>query len=218
MNILIVDDHPIVRAGLSRLLRNARPDDMLHEVSSGKAALTAFRELQPDLVILDLNLPDIGGLEVVWRLRAQNAGARILILSMHHDVIYVSRALQTGARGYLSKHAAPEELLRAVQHVAAGGTYVEHDIAQELMLRQQEPASTSLENLSRRDLEILRQLIDGRQTAKIAESLGVSQKTIANRCTQIKSTLGASNTADLVRMALKAGLDGASPERPLSPG
>lgn len=208
MNILIVDDHPIVRAGLCRLLRHARPDDTLHEVTTGKAALTAFRDVRPDVVILDLNLPDIGGLEVAWRIRAQEPNARILVLSMHHDAVYVTRALQAGVRGYLSKNAAPEELLEAVSRVAAGDTYVEQDIAQELVVRQSEPLTASLDKLSRRDIEILRQLTEGRPMARIAEALGVSQKTVANRCTFIKNVLGASNTADLVRLALKAGLSG----------
>ena len=147
MKILIVDDHPIVRAGLRRLLA-AEPGTEIHEAADGKEALAAFREQRPDLVILDLNLPGIGGIEVILRLRTADPGARVLILSMHDDQIHVTRALQAGACGYVSKQAPPDEILMAIGRVAAGGTYVEHDIAEELVFANIPAPSHPLKELT----------------------------------------------------------------------
>src|SRR5262249_34726834 len=152
MKVLIVDDHPIVRAGLQRLLA-AEPEVEVREVASAKEGMTAFRGQQPDLVILDLNLPDIGGLEGIRRVEIGDPAARILVLSMHDDRIHVTRALQAGAAGYVSKNAPPEELLDAVRRVAEGRTYVEREIAEELVFSNIQTAPHPLEGLSSRDLE-----------------------------------------------------------------
>jgi len=205
LKILIVDDHPIVRAGLQRLLA-AEPEAEAREAASGKAVVSAFRGQQPDVVILDLNLPDIGGLEVIRRLKIVDPAARILVLSMHDDRIHVTRALQAGAAGYVSKNAAPEELLDAVRRVAAGRTYVEREIAEELVFSNIQTTPHPLEGLSSRDLEILRLLARGRTLTQIADTLGIGYKTAANNCSQIKTKLRAGSTADLIRLAVQYGL------------
>ena len=132
MKVLIIDDHPIVRAGLRRLLA-VEPATEVIEAADGREALHAFREQRPTLVIVDLNLPGLGGIEVVARLKIADPEARILVLSMHDDYIHVTRALQAGAAGYVTKNAPPEELLEAVKRVAGGQTYVEHEIAEGLV-------------------------------------------------------------------------------------
>jgi DNA-binding NarL/FixJ family response regulator len=205
MKILIVDDHPIVRAGLRRLLAS-EPQLELHEAAGGKEALAHFREHRPNLVILDLNLPGVGGLEVIARLKIEDAGARVLALSMHDDPIYVMRALQAGAAGYVSKNAPPEQILEAVRRVAGGGTYIEHDIAQELAMLNLQAPQHPLKDLTRRDLEILRMLGEGRSLPQIAEAIGISYKTVANSCGQIKAKLGVARTADLIRIAIRHGI------------
>ncbi len=205
MKILIVDDHPIVRAGLRRLLA-AEPGTEIHEAADGKEALAAFREQRPDLVILDLNLPGIGGIEVILRLRTADPGARVLILSMHDDQIHVTRALQAGACGYVSKQAPPDEILMAIGRVAAGGTYVEHDIAEELVFANIQAPSHPLKELTARDLEILRLVAEGRTLPQIADTVGISYKTAANSCSRIKAKLGAASTADLIRIAIRSRL------------
>jgi DNA-binding NarL/FixJ family response regulator len=202
MKILIVDDHPIVRAGLQRLLA-AEPEAEVREAASGKEGVSSFRGQQPDIVILDLNLPDIGGLEVIKRLKIVDPGARILVLSMHDDRIHVTRALQAGAAGYVSKNAPPEELLEAVRRVAGGRTYVEREIAEELVFSSLQSAPHPLEELSARDLELLRLLAQGRSLTQIADALGISYKTAANNCSQIKAKLRAASTADLIRLAIQ---------------
>ena len=217
VKILIVDDHPIVRAGLRRLL-TAEPEIEIREAASGREALSVFREQQPTLVILDLNLPGVGGLEVLSRLRAIDPDARILVLSMHDDQIHVTRALQAGAAGYISKSAPADELLEAIRRVAGGHTYIEHEIAEELVFSQIRPASHPLKDLTSRDLEIMRLLAEGCTLPQIADALGLSYKTAANSCTRIKARLGAASTADLVRIAIRTGLvdrDAGALEQPL---
>jgi len=213
MKILIVDDHPIVRSGLRRLL-STEPDFDLEEAATGQEALRVFRQFQPDLVILDLNLPGISGLEVINRLKIENARVHILILSMHDNPIYVTRALQAGAKGYVSKNAPPEEILTAIKRVAGGHICVENEIAQELALWNIRSSSHPLKALSTRDLEILRLLGEGSSLPEIAQVIGVSYKTVANHCTQIKAKLGTPRTADLIRFAISCGISGGDPGRP----
>ena len=217
VKILIVDDHPIVRSGLRRLL-TVEPEIEVREAANGREALSVFGEQRPTLVILDLNLPGVGGLEVLSRLKAIDPDARILVLSMHDDQIHVTRALQAGAAGYISKSAPADELLEAIRRVAGGLTYIEHEIAEELVFSQIRAASHPLKDLSSRDLEIMRLLAEGCTLPQIADALGLSYKTAANSCTRIKARLGAASTADLVRIAIRTGLvdrDAGALEQPL---
>jgi DNA-binding NarL/FixJ family response regulator len=201
MKILIVDDHAIVRDGLTRLLA-AEGDPEIRQAANGREAMIAARSFKPDLAIVDLNLPGLGGLELVRRL-AQAGSWRILVLSMHAEPLYARRSLEAGAHGYVSKNAAPAELLTAVRKVAGGGRYIEGEIAQELALGA---GVEALDALSPRELEIMRLLAGGSSLAEIADALGASYKTIANTCTLIKSKLGVARTADLVRLAIETGV------------
>jgi two-component system invasion response regulator UvrY len=205
VKILIVDDHPIVRAGLRRLL-TAESEIEVREAASGREALSVFREQRPTLVILDLNLPGIGGLEVLAHLKAIHPDARVLVLSMHDDEIHITRALRAGAAGYLTKNAPPEELLEAIGRVAAGHTYIEREIAEGLVFASIRASPDPLKDLSSRDLEILRQLAQGRTLSQIADTVGIGYKTAANNCSRIKARLGVTSTADLVRIAIRHGL------------
>jgi two-component system, NarL family, invasion response regulator UvrY len=203
MNLLIVDDHAIVRAGLSRLLRSEL-DARILEAATGREAVALARGAPLDIIILDLNLPELGGLELLRRL-VQTGAAPILVLSMHAEPLFITRALAAGAQGYVSKNAAPEELITAVRRVVGGGRYVEAELAQALVAAPPEVNAT-LEQLAPRDIEILRLLARGRSLSEIADALGLGYKTVANNCTQIKSRLGVARTADLVRIALEAGM------------
>jgi two-component system, NarL family, invasion response regulator UvrY len=205
VRVLIVDDHPVVRAGLCRLLA-AEPDVEVREAADGREALRLYREQRPTLVILDLNLPGLGGLEVLERLKAADPEAHILILSMHDDDTHVTRALQAGAMGYVTKNADPEELLEAIARVSRGDTYIEREIAEALVFASLKASPHPLQDLSSRDLEILRLLAEGRSLSQIADTLGIGYKTAANNCTRIKAKLGATNTAELIRIAIRYGL------------
>jgi DNA-binding NarL/FixJ family response regulator len=204
MKILLVDDHAIVRSGLRRLLASVAQPEIL-EAANGRDALALARAERPDLVILDLNLPGLGGLELIRRLMQEEKPPRILVFSMHAEPLYAVRALEAGATGYLSKNVSPDELLAAVKRVGAGGRYVEGEIAQAMAV-QVAGSGQPLDRLSARDLEIMRLLAEGRSLAEIADALGIGYKTVANTLSQIKAKLGVSRTADLVRVAVESGV------------
>jgi DNA-binding NarL/FixJ family response regulator len=203
VNILLVDDHALVRAGLKRLLATVWSGEIL-EAASGREALSSLKDLRFDLVILDLNLPGLGGLELLRRMIQAGAGP-VLVLSMHAEPLYARRALEAGAAGYVTKNASPEELLAAVRRVTSGGRYVEAELAQALAV-QAPGAAQEFDNLTAREIEIMRLLAKGASLAEIAAAVGVGYKTVANSCSQIKSKLGVSRTADLVRLAIETGV------------
>jgi two-component system, NarL family, invasion response regulator UvrY len=201
VRILLVEDHAIVRDGLKRLLGGLAE---VIEAADGRQALATARVEAIDLVVLDLNLPGLGGLELLRRLRGV-CEAKILVLSMHAEPLYAARALDAGAAGYVSKNASPDELIAAVQRVAAGGRYVEGEIAQALAL-QGAALGQPIGQLSAREMEIMRLLAGGNSLAEIAEALGVGYKTVANTASQMKVKLGVARTADLVRLAIETGV------------
>jgi two-component system, NarL family, invasion response regulator UvrY len=209
MKVLIVDDHPIVRAGLRRLLA-AEPRWEIDEAASGEEAVAAFRDARPKLVILDLKLPGVSGLELLHRLRIADAKVPVLVISMYDNPIYVARILDAGARGFVSKNAPPEQVLGAIRQVAAGRSYIDAEIAQELALGYHR-AAPLLSDLAPRDVEILRLLADGRSLTEIAQALGISYKTVANHCTNIRAKLAIPRIADLIRFAISNGFSRVEP-------
>ncbi|MBS0334763.1 MAG: response regulator transcription factor [Proteobacteria bacterium] len=198
--VLLVDDHAIVRDGLKRLLAGLGAGTIL-EAASGRDALALARAERPALVILDLNLPDLGGLEILARLLREDPAARVLVLSMHAEPLYATRALKAGATGYVSKAAGPDEIAAAVRAVSRGEGYVEAKVAQAIALGA--GAGARLDALTPRDLEILRLLAAGKGLAEIAAALGVAYKTAANSCTLLKEKLGVSRTGELIRLAVE---------------
>jgi DNA-binding NarL/FixJ family response regulator len=202
--ILVVDDHAIVRSGIRRLLSDL-PGLKLQESASGEDALEAVRGTPFDLVILDLNLPGLGGLELLRRLLKISPKAAVLVFSLHTEAIYANRAMEAGARGFVSKGADPEEFIAAVQAILAGGTAIEADIAAEIAA-QEIGENAYLRPLTQRDLEILRLLAAGNSLTQISEALGIAYKTVANTLSRIKEKLGVTHTADLIRIAIGKGL------------
>jgi two-component system invasion response regulator UvrY len=204
MKILLVDDHEIVRSGLRHLLTSALNAE-ISEAATGRDALLKLRRDRPDIVLLDLNLPDLGGLELPRRMLLEDGTARILVLSMHAEPFYAARAMALGAYGYLSKNASAEELVTAVRRVAEGRRYIENEIAREIALNEvsRDPDSR---NLTERDMEIMRLLAEGLSLTEIADSLGVAYKTVANGCSRIKATLGVTRTSELIRLAMTLGI------------
>lgn len=201
MKMLIVDDHPIVRAGLRRLLA-ADKDTEIAEAATGKEALTMARANHPDLVILDLNLPGMGGFDLIARFVRDTPRPRILVLSMHDDPVFAMRALEAGADGYVSKNAPPAQIIEAIGRLATGQSYVGPELAQQLAMWNARVHAHPLKDLSRRDLQILRLLGSGQSMQQIADALGIGYKTVANNCGQIKARLGVKRTAELIRFAV----------------
>jgi two-component system invasion response regulator UvrY len=201
LKLLIVDDHVIVREGVRRLLAPLT-EIVVTEAINAREALTQFRSGRPDVVLLDLNFPNGSGLELLRRMLSEDKSARILVFTMHAEPLYVARALDAGARGYVSKSAGATELVTAIQKVAAGGRYVEHEIAAQLVLARYS-AGDPLAQLTGREVDIMRLLGEGKTLATIATALGVTYKTIANSCSTIKTKLGVERVADLIRLAME---------------
>jgi len=205
ITVLLVDDHAVVREGYRRLLER---DDSLVVVGEAATAADAMRcdgELKPDVVVLDIALPGVSGIEVLRRILARRPAARVLMFSMYQDGIYASRALNVGARGYLSKACAPDLLVEAVRSVAQGRRYVSPDV-EHAMSAQSSTAGNLAGTLSTRELEVLRMLIQGYGVEKIGERLGLSPKTAANHQSSIKQKLGAESALQLVLIAKQLGL------------
>jgi two-component system invasion response regulator UvrY len=208
MKLLIIDDHPVVRAGLKRLFPDGMNIDM-HDVAHSRDALGAFRTIRPDIVVLDINLAGVGGIEVLKRLLSDDPKAKILVFSMHIEPIYATHALQAGALGYVSKSAPPEEIIQAIESVGKGESYIERQIAQELALRAipgKRGGADDANALSAREIELLRLLASGKKLAEMASIVGVSYKTVANSLSLLKTKLGVARTSDLVHFAIRAGI------------
>ena len=201
MKLLLVDDHSVVREGVRRLL-SVFVDAAVLEAATGREALSLFRAERPEMVILDLNLPGSGGLDLLKRLLIEEARTRILVFSMHTTPVYVARALQAGAKGYVSKGASADELVEAIRKVMAGERYIERDLAAELALTVLD-APEGKAALSARELDVMRLLAKGKGLADIAGDLNISYKTVANTCTAIKGKLLVERTSDLIRVAVE---------------
>jgi two-component system, NarL family, invasion response regulator UvrY len=207
IRVLLVDDHAVVRTGF-RLLLQAHPDiTVAGEADSGESACQRYLELTPDVVVMDLGMPGMGGLEALRRIRAHHAQARVLALSAHDDPRYARRALREGARGFLSKRSAPEALLEAISAVAAGQRYLDPNLAQKLALDEVEGAGKSaVERLSEREFEVFVRLAGGASVQRIAADLKLSGSTVGTHLYNIKQKLGASNQAELTLIAIRHGL------------
>jgi two-component system, NarL family, invasion response regulator UvrY len=200
MKILVVDDHSIVRAGVRRLLAED-PGGEFADAASAQEALTLVKTFQPDLVVLDLNLPGMGGFDVMARLRREKRQPLILVLSLHEDPVFAKRALEAGANGYVSKTAPVAQIVEAVARLADGQTYMSDELVQQLAAWNLHSSRHPLRHLSSRDLEILRLLAEGRNIQQIADALQISYKTVANNCSLIKAKLGIKRTTELIRFA-----------------
>jgi DNA-binding NarL/FixJ family response regulator len=204
IRLLVVDDHAIVRSGIRRLL-GEREEIEVVEAASGEEVITAVSENPVDLVVLDLNLPGLGGLELLRRLARMAPKMPILVFSQHAEAIYATKALEAGARGFVSKNALPEEFLEAVDSVLSGAIVVEKSVQRDMAMRDL-AEDAYLKPLTERDLEILRLLAAGNSLAEIAAKLGIAYKTVANTLSRIKEKLGVGQTSDLIRIAMSRGL------------
>lgn len=213
IRVLLVDDHAVVREGYRRLLEATPEIRVVAEAGNGEHAYARFMEDDPDVVVMDITLPGISGFEVLRRILGRQPAARVLMFSMHEDPVFVLRALDGGARGYLTKASAPDMMVEAVQSIAAGGRFVPPELARKLQVRALSEERLRLDALSEREFEVLRLLAAGHGLAEIAELLCVSSKTVANYQTSIRQKLGCDNAMQLLRIALTCGL---ADKRPVS--
>jgi two-component system invasion response regulator UvrY len=204
--VMLVDDHVVARAGYRFLLENLPDIEVVAEAGSGEEALELFPSVKPDMVILDLTMPGIGGRETLTRLRAQWPECRILICTMHETPALIDHTLQAGAAGYISKNSSPEVLVNAVRKIAAGQRYIDAELAQTMLTRNGRTEVVGMTALSPREFEILCLFAEARSVEDIAGKLSISAKTVANNLTTIKDKLQVSTTAELVRLAISKGL------------
>lgn len=206
MKILIVDDHAVVRQGYSSLIAVMLKSSELFEAGSGEEALTLYSEQQPDLVILDINLPGISGIETARRILEKDSLARILFFSMYVDSSVIRQALDAGARGYISKSSSPDILLEAVKQVQLGGRYVEQGLIS--LLSDEQHPDQRFKDMTQREFEVFVMLAKGASVKEIADKLSVSAKTVSNNTALLKSKLAVETTAELVHLAISCGLVG----------
>jgi two-component system, NarL family, invasion response regulator UvrY len=205
ISVLLVDDHAVVREGYRRLLERDENLAVVGEAATAAEAIRLDADLRPDVVVLDIALPGVSGIEILRRIIAHRPDACVLMFSMYDDGIYASHAVDAGARGYLSKASAPDLLVQAVRAVADGGHYLSPDI--EMAMNKQSSAANELAGaLSTRELEVLRMLTQGYGVEEIGERLGLSPKTAANHQSSIKQKLGATSALQLMLIAQRFGL------------
>jgi DNA-binding NarL/FixJ family response regulator len=206
--ILLVDDHAIVREGYRRLLEGEASIVVVGEARDASQACQSARELNPDVVVMDIALPGTSGIEATRRMLKDQPQLRILVFSMYDDAIYATRALEAGALGYLSKASAPEVLVQAIYAVSRGQCYVSPDVAANVARSAAQPGKSEIDALTPREFEVLRLLVQGEPVRSIGEKLGLSEKTVANHQSAIREKLGARNSAQLARLAAQIGLTG----------
>jgi DNA-binding NarL/FixJ family response regulator len=201
IRILLVDDHPVVRTGYRHLLQMDPALEVVAEASDAASAYEAFRTLEPDVVVMDISLPGVSGIEVMKRMRAAKPQARVLIFSMHDEAIFVARAHQAGAAGFLSKSSAPERLLEAVHAIAREGRYAGGPPPQRTATADGGSAAALLNDLSHREAEAFRLWARGLGAEAIGAQLGVSGKTVSNYLSLVRHKLGSQNDVHLMRLA-----------------
>jgi two-component system, NarL family, invasion response regulator UvrY len=207
IRVMLVDDHAVVRTGFRLLLQSLPEVSVIAEADSGEAAFQRYSELTPDIVVMDIAMPGMGGLEALKRIRARHPQARVLALSAHDDPMHARRALQEGALGFLSKRSAPEALIEAVTTVAAGRRYLDANIAQKLALAELEGGAKSpVERLSEREFEVFIRLARGATVQKIADDLRLSSSTVGTHLYNIKQKLDVGNQSELTLIAIRHGL------------
>ena len=206
IGVMLVDDHAVVRMGFRLLLDGARDITVLGEADSGEEAVRRFAELKPDVMVMDISMPGIGGLEAIERILAKDPAIRILVLSAHEDAMHARRVLKAGAAGYLTKRSAAEELIHAIGLVHQGKTYLEPGIAQQMAMQQLSGERNPVDTLSEKEFKVFLALAKGKSVHDIADVMSLSPRTVGTHLYNIKQKLGASNSAELAIIAIRAGL------------
>ena len=204
--ILLVDDHAVVREGYRAVLQKQPGLNVVAEASDGVEAYRRFKEARPDLVIMDLAMPGIGGIEAIRRIRQWDRSAKLLVFTMHQNAAFAVQAIRAGARGYVTKTSPPETLVQAVMDVLAGKIAISPDIDHELALSRLGGETVAADVLTPREFEVLRLLLAEQTSDEIAETLHLSPKTVANLHCLIKDKLGVGSDIELVRLALRQGI------------
>ena len=206
VTIVLVDDHSVVRAGVRRLLEQEALFDVIGEAESGEKAYHMFGALKPDVMVMDLSMPGMGGLEAIRRILMRHERARILVLTMHEDLSFANQALKLGAKGYLIKNTLGDDLVKSIQTVSRGEVFLSDEIAKKMAMQSISGDQDPIHELSAREFEIFRLLAEGLEIDAIAATLNISSKTVSNYQTMIKQKLNINTPVELIRYAIKAGV------------
>ncbi len=206
INVMLVDDHAVVRMGFKMLLETDADIKVVCEAESGEQAIQRYMEFKPHVVVMDITMPGIGGLEAIERILAKDSAAKILVLSAHEDSVHPKRVLNAGAVGYLTKRSAAEEMIKAIRVVASGKKYLEAGVAQQMAIQQLSGDQNPVDVLSPREFEVFMALAKGKTTNEIAETLFLSPRTVGTHLYNIKQKLNANNSAEIALIAMRSGL------------
>ena len=206
LNVLLVDDHSVVRMGFKMLIDSEKDMQVIAEAETGEEGIIKFQEIKPDVVVMDITMPGIGGLEAIERIIAKDKNAKILVLSAHEDSVHPKRVLSAGAIGYLTKRSAAEELINAIRTVGSGKKYIESSVAQQLAITQLSGENDPTEVLSDREFEVFISLAKGKSTNEIADTMCLSPRTVGTHLYNIKQKLNANNSAEIALIAIRCGL------------
>lgn len=212
LSVLLVDDHIIIRKGCRELLEQADVTTTF-EASNGEEAYRLFVEREPDVVVMDLSMNGVSGLEAIRRMINRRPNARIVVFSMHDDPIFAARALKSGAICYVTKTSPPDELVHAVRGAALGNRHISHDVAQALVVSGLLGNQNPMAALTDREFDIFRLLVNGKSAAQIADTLSIAPKSVSNYYGRIKEKLGLHSISELVRLAISQGIIVADPDR-----
>jgi two-component system invasion response regulator UvrY len=204
--IVLVDDHAVVRAGVRRLLEQEPLFEVIGEADSGEKAYQIFGELKPDVMVMDLSMPGMGGLEGIRRILMRYEKAKILVLSMHEDLSFANQALKLGAKGYLTKNTLADDLVKSIETVTQGDVFLSDEIAKKMAMQSISGNQDPVHELSAREFEIFRLLAEGLDIDAIASTLNISSKTVSNYQTMIKQKLNINTPIELIRYAIKVGV------------
>ncbi len=206
INVMLVDDHAVVRMGFKMLLESAADIKVIVEAENGENAIKYYMEHKPDVIVMDITMPGIGGMEAIDRILVKDSHAKILVLSAHEDSVHPKRVLNAGAMGYLTKRSAAEELIKAIRTVANGKKYIEASVAQQMAIQQLTGEQSPVDVLSEREFEVFMSLAKGKSTNEIAETLFLSPRTVGTHLYNIKQKLNANNSAEIALIAMRSGL------------
>lgn len=206
INVMLVDDHAVVRMGFKMLLESSGDIKVITEAENGEEAIKLYVEHKPSVIVMDITMPGMGGMEAIERILAKDSSAKILVLSAHEDSVHPKRVLNAGAMGYLTKRSAAEELVKAIRAVDSGKKYIEASVAQQMAIQQLSGEENPVDVLSEREFEVFMSLAKGKTTNEIAETLFLSPRTVGTHLYNIKQKLNANNSAEIALIAMRCGL------------
>ncbi len=203
IRVMLIDDHAVMRTGMARLLERSDNITIVGEADTGEQGYQLYSELKPDVMVMDMSMPGIGGLEALRRVISRYPDAKVIMFSMHENITFAIQAMTAGAVGYVTKSGEAQELVTAVKQVVAGKSYLNAEMAHKIALQNMGGSDNPMQRLTAREFEVFRLLAEGLTIDEIAVNLTIGQKTVANYQTSLKQKLGIQSSVDLVRLAMK---------------